>query len=55
MIDKKTLEKEYIQNEKSMKEIALEYNIAVGTVYNYIKKYRNHNKKKIYRKNKKKI
>ena len=41
MIKKETLKQEYIVNEKTMKEIALEYNIAVGTVYNYIKKYRN--------------
>lgn len=45
MIDKKILEKEYIKNEKSMNEIASEYNISVGTVYNYIKKYRNKIKK----------
>lgn len=39
MIKKDFLVNEYIVKEKSMKTIAKENNIAIGTVYNYIKKY----------------
>lgn len=33
------LKREYVQNGKSMKQIATESNYGVGTIYNYIKKY----------------
>ena len=39
MIEKQHLIKEYIDNQKSMNQIAKENHIAIGTVYNYIKKY----------------
>lgn len=39
MIDKDFLISEYLDKQKSMHKIAEENNIAVGTVYNYIKKY----------------
>lgn len=39
MISKETLIEEYINKEKAMNEIAKKYHIAVGSVYNYIKKY----------------
>lgn len=38
-ISKEILELEYLYNEKPMWLIAKEKNIAIGTVYNYIKKY----------------
>ena len=38
-IAKDILLKEYVENKKSMKQIAKEYCLAVGTIYNYIKKY----------------
>ena len=54
MIKKEILEKEYITNEKPMWQIAKEYNIAVGTVFNYLKKYRYNNKNKNDKNNKRK-
>lgn len=39
MIKKEVLIKEYIENEKPMWQIAKENNVAIGTVFNYIKKY----------------
>ena len=39
MIDENVLKKEYIEEEKSMNYIASKYNIAIGTVYNYMKLY----------------
>lgn len=39
MIDENVLRKEYIEEEKSMNDIAKKHNIAIGTVYNYIKLY----------------
>lgn len=47
-IDRETLYNSYIIKEMSMNEIAKEYNIAVGTVFNYIKKYRDKNQKRFY-------
>lgn len=54
-ITKELLIKEYIENEKSMKEIAKEYKIAVGTVFNYIKKYNITSRKTMSEKTKDKI
>lgn len=39
MVSKEFLLNEYVKKKKSMNEIAAENNIAVGTVYNYLKKY----------------
>lgn len=39
MIEKEILLKEYVKKEKPMWLIAKENNIAIGTVFNYIKKY----------------
>lgn len=39
MIEKSILEEKYLVEKKTMQDIANELNIAVGTVYNYIKKY----------------
>ena len=39
MIDKKFLISEYVDKQKSMHQIAKENDIAVGTVYNYVKKF----------------
>ena len=39
MLKKDFLIKEYIDKQKSMNQIAKENDIAIGTVYNYIKKY----------------
>lgn len=41
LISKKILEKEYLLELKPMSQIAKEHNIAVGTVFNYMKIYRN--------------
>jgi len=38
-IDKETLTEEYITNELSMKEIAIKYNMAIGSVFKYIHSY----------------
>lgn len=39
MLEKDFLIKEYINNQKSMGQIAKENDVSNGTVYNYIKKY----------------
>lgn len=39
MIEENILRKKYLDEQKSMNEIAKELNVAVGSVYNYIKKY----------------
>lgn len=38
-IDREILSKEYIDNELTMKEISQKYKVAIGSVYNYIKRY----------------
>lgn len=38
MITKETLEKLYLTEEKSMKECAKELGVAVGTIFNYLKR-----------------
>lgn len=39
MFTKEILYNDYIVQEKPMKQIAEEYGVAVGTIYNYIKRY----------------
>ena len=39
LIEKDFLYEEYVVKEKTMKEIATENHVAIGSVYNYIKKY----------------
>ena len=39
MISKDVLEKMYVNNNMTMKEISLRMDISVGTVFNYLKKY----------------
>lgn len=41
LISKNILEKEYLLELKPMLQIAKEHNIAVGTIFNYMKAYRN--------------
>ena len=55
IIDKNVLYNEYIIQEKTMKQIAKEYNIAVGSVYNYIKKYNIESRKHLTEKQRKKL
>lgn len=54
-IAKDILLKEYVENKKSMKQIAEEYSLAVGTIYNYIKKYGIKSRIKMTEETKKKI
>ena len=39
IVDRDTLEEEYCNQEKQMREIARDHNIAIGTVFNYMRKY----------------
>lgn len=55
MISKETLIEEYINKEKAMNEIAKEYHIAVGSVYNYIKKYEIPTREKMTKRTREKI
>lgn len=54
-IEKEILEKLYLEQELSMKEISKELGVAVGSVYNYIKKYGIKSRPIITEKSKKKI
>lgn len=54
-IEKEILEKLYLEQELSMKEISKELGAAVGSVYNYIKKYGIKSRPIITEKSKKKI
>lgn len=55
MIEKEILEKLYLEQELSMKEISKELGVAVGSVYNYIKKYGIKSRPSMTEKTKKKI
>ena len=55
MIDENVLRKEYIEKEKSMNDIAKKYNIAIGTVYNYMKLYNISSRKHLTESTKKRI
>lgn len=55
MIEENILRKKYLDEEKSMGEIAKELDVAVGSVYNYIKKYNIKTRKYITEKSKQKI
>ena len=55
MISKEFLIEEYINKEKAMNEIAREYDIAVGSVYNYLKKYGIQSRPKMTKKTREKI
>lgn len=55
MISKDLLIEEYINKEKAMNEIAREYDIAVGSVYNYLKKYGIPTREKMTKKTREKI
>jgi len=55
MIDENILRKKYLDEEKSMNEIADELGVAVGSVYNYIKKYNIQSRPKMTNKTKNKI
>lgn len=54
-ISKDVLETEYLAKEKPMHQIAKEQGIAVGTIYNYIKKYKIKSRKSMTETTKKKI
>ena len=55
MLDKETLEELYLHQELTMKEIAQMYDVAVGTVFNYIKKYEIPERKKFTERTRKKM
>lgn len=55
MIEESILRKKYLEEEKPMNEIAKELDVAVGSVYNYIKKYNIQSRPKMTDKTKKKI
>lgn len=55
MVSKKLLFKEYVENNKPMWQIAKEQKIAVGTVFNYLKRYKIPRRKAMTEETKKKI
>lgn len=55
MLTKEFLEFEYLNNKKPMHQIAKESGVAIGSVFNYIKKYKIPTRKAINEETKKKI